>query len=186
MKLEERTQLFLIDPLSALYLINGTEMTTPTKLDSKTSAENTTKIIANGPLVSLKQHSSSHMSTQVIVLSVSKHVSQKVLYDTTQGIKRAMLAKRLMPLAIKNTKAKVFLMPAIPIIRIARMALMREKVPRMKPRVIGMGPLNSTESHAMMEERRDIEQSRKIAASKHAIIVTIAGTLAILCLTQQS
>ena len=43
-----------------------------------------------------------------------------------------------------------------------------------------MGPLNSTDIHAMMDERRNMELRIKMAAIRHVTMITAMGILAIL------
>ncbi len=97
------------------------------------------------------------------------------MYSTTHGMKSAMLARRVIALDAMKTKARVLCIRAAPTIKTARMASTREKTPRMKPRACGMGPLKLTESQAMMEERRTVEQSRKMTDSMQAMITTGNG-----------
>lgn len=166
--------------LSTLYLTNGTEMITPTKLSTSTRAEKMTKISESGRLVSVKQHSSSQFSTQLCVISGSIQSSQKLMKFTTHGMNRAMLDSKVMALDAMKTKARVLCTRAIPIMNTIRRALRSENTPRMKPRACGMGPLKSTESQAMTEERRTVEQMRKTTDITPAMVTTWIGTLAIL------
>lgn len=96
-------------------------------------------------------------------------------------MKRAMLASRVTMLEIMNIRATVLRILSAPIIRMARTLFRRERTPRMNPRAWGMGPLNSTESQAMMEERRTMEQSRKEPATRQVMLVVSTEMLPMTC-----
>lgn len=54
--------------------------------------------------------------------------------------------------------------------------LIRESIPRMKQRACGSGPENSTDIQAMIEERRNMESSKKMTASKQVMTANGMGT----------
>lgn len=71
-----------------------------------------------------------------------------------------MLARRVTTVKARNTNPRMRLRWDMPTIKIARNELRRERRPMTNARALGSKGLNSSDSHAMMEERSTIAEMR--------------------------
>ena len=127
-------------------------------LDNNASAEKATKTIRMGLLMSLKQHSLKQESTQSCVSSSCVQSSQKLTKLMRNGISRAMHARSVTTVTMRERKPSDCLFR--PIRNSRNMASINESIPMTKASRCGSGPLKSTESHVMIVDSSTMEEMR--------------------------
>ncbi len=129
-------------------------------LENSANAEKAMKTIKIGLLMSLKQHSSKHESTQSMVRSSRVQSSQKLAYEMRKGMSRAIDTKSVTTVRMSERNPRVCRMLFSPMSSSSAMASISDSVPMANPSRWGSGPVNSTDIHVMMVERRTIDEMR--------------------------
>ena len=123
----------------------------PSMLENNASAEKAMKTIKIGLLMSLKQHSLKHESTQSMVCSSYVQSSQKLAYEMRKEMSNAIDTRSVTTVRMREINPRVCRKFFIP---------MSDNIPTANPSRCGSGPLNSTDIQVMMVERRTIDEMR--------------------------
>ena len=129
-------------------------------LENNASAEKAMKTIKIGLLMSLKQHSSKHESTQSMVCSSYVQSSQKLAYEVRKGMSNAIDTRSVTTVRMREINPRVCRKVFIPMSNSNAMASISDNIPTANPSRCGSGPLNSTDIQVMMVERRTIDEMR--------------------------
>lgn len=118
------------------------------------------KTIRIGLLMSLKQHSRKHESTQFCVCSSDEQSSQKFVKLMRNGMSSAMHASSVMTVRMREMNPKVCLKSFNPMSKSIMMASASDNIPMTNASRCGRGPLNSTDNHVIIVDNNTIDESR--------------------------
>ena len=141
----------------------------PTMLVSNETPAPAISTIARVSLMSVKQHSSSQLSTHVCVLLPKCSQSSQYspirlsfppLYSRTKGTSTPIPTRIRVAVSMRNVNPRQRVMRVTPSIRIPTMPARRDRTPTLKARGAVMVGVNWREIQATAEERRAMEQRR--------------------------